>query len=136
MGVRTGFDTGVFVLMAGNDLEAMRLWDEAVSGDREVLVSAVSLFEIYRLGLRGALSRDFAESVLVNLPRVCEVLWIESLDRVRSSAKLSQGTGLSMADSLILSALVDEDCREIYTTDSDLKRYRRKGVDIMLLASP
>ena len=121
--------------MAGNDPEAMRLWDETVSGDREVLVSAVSLFELYRLGLRGALSRDFAESVLVNVPQVCEVLWIESLDRVRSGARLSQGAGLSMADSLILSALVDEQCREIYTTDPDLQRYRRKGVEITLLAS-
>jgi predicted nucleic acid-binding protein len=136
VGARTGFDTGVFVLMAGNDPEAVRLWDEAASGDREVLVSALSLFELYRLGLRGALPREFAEAVLVNVPQVCRVLWIEDLEHIRSGAALSQGLGLSLADSLILSSLVERECLEIYTTDSDLKRYQRKGVEIILLTLP
>ncbi len=122
--------------MAGGDPEAMRLWDEAVSGDREVLVSALSLFELYRLGLRGALAREFAEAVLVNVPRVCETLWIEDLDQLRSGAALSQGLDLSLADSLILSSLVDRKCVEIYTTDSDLVRYRRKDLKITLLTPP
>ncbi len=119
--------------MAGEAPEALRLWDEAVSGDREVLISAVSLFELYRLGLRGALPREFAEAVLLHAPRVCDVVWIDDLDHIRSSAKLSQGIGLSMADALILSALADRGCREVYTTDPDLQRYRRKGVEILLM---
>ena len=121
--------------MAGNDPEAMRLWDEAVSGEREVLVSALSLFELYRLGLHGALPQEFAEALLVNVPQVCQVSWIEDLEHIRSAAALSQGLDLSLADSLILSSLVDRECLEIYTTDSDLRRYQRKGLDIFVLRS-
>lgn len=127
----TGFDTGVFVLLTRGHPTAVRLWEEAVAGDRPSRISAISLFEIYRLGLRGTISLAYAEQALVSIPRVCEVIWLDQLDSVRAGARLGQGMGLSMADALILAAL--SDCNEIYTTDSDLARYRKTDLEVKLL---
>ncbi len=127
----TGFDSGVFVLLASGHPEAARLWEETVSGERRSLVSALSLFEIYRLGLKGAIPLPFAEDALRKIPRVCEVIWIDEVDLIRTGARFSQGMHLSMADALILAALAD--CREIYTTDTDLAQYRKGGLKITVL---
>lgn len=133
MAVRTGFDTGFFVLLAGQDAEATHLWDEAVAGDREVLVSALSLFELQRLGLRGIVPEPFVKAALDHVPQVCEVVWIDDLDSIRAGAQLSQALALSLTDSLILSTLVAHDCREIFTTDRDLAGYLRQGLELRLL---
>ena len=135
MAVRTGFDTGFFVLLAGQDAEATRLWDEAVAGEREVLVSALSLFELQRLGLRGIVPESFARAALENVPRVCEVVWIDDLEPIRAGAQLSQALSLSLTDSLVLATLVAHDCREIFTTDKDLASYLRQGLELRLLES-
>jgi predicted nucleic acid-binding protein len=127
----TGFDSGVFVLLANGHPDAVRLWEETASGKRRSLVSALSLFEIYRLGLKGVVPLPFAENALRSIPKVCEVIWINEVDLVRTGARLSQGMALSMADALILSSLAD--CREIYTTDTDLARYRKSSLEITIL---
>jgi predicted nucleic acid-binding protein len=133
---RTGLDTGVFVRLAAEDPVAVGLWDEAAAGKREGVVSALTLLEIDRLGLRGALSSSFASEALRTIPEVCEVVWIGSPELLRTAAKLGQGHALSLVDSLILASLLARDCSEIYTTDSDLARYRRKGLQVVRLASP
>lgn len=133
MAVRTGFDTGFFVLLAGQDPEASRLWDETVAGKREVLVSILSLFELARLGQRGIVPQEFAEAALAHVPQVCEVIWVDQMDPIRSGAQLSQRLDLSLTDALILSTLVAHDCREIFTTDRDLAGYLRQGLELRLL---
>lgn len=133
MGARIGFDTGFFVLIAGADPEATKLWDQAVAGEREVLVSALSLFELRRLGLRGVIPESFAEAALESIPEVCEVVWIDDLEEIRAAAQLSERLELALTDALILASLVARDCREIYTTDPDLARYLRQGIELRLL---
>ena len=135
MAVRTGFDTGFFVLLAGQDPEATRLWDEAVAGKREVLVSGLSLFELQRLGLRGRVPQAFVDAALDHVPQVCEVIWIDDLEPIRAGAQLSQALDLSLTDALILATLVAHDCREIFTTDKDLASYLRQGLELRLLES-
>lgn len=131
MPILTGFDTGVFVLLTRGHSTAVRLWEETVAGNRRSRISALSLFEVYRLGLRGAIPLSYAEEALLSIPKVCEVIWLDQLESVRSGARLSQGMGFSMADALILAAL--SDCNEIYTTDTDLARYRKTDLEVKLL---
>lgn len=133
MAVRTGFDTGFFVLMAGQDPEALALWDEAAAGKREVMVSALSLFELHRLGLKGTVPLKFAEAALDHVPLVCRVVWIDEIESIRAAGQLSHGLDLTLTDALILATLVAHDCREIFTTDQDLAGYLRQGLELRLL---
>ena len=89
MSIRTGFDTGVFVLLASGHAEALELWEEATSGIRDGVVSALTLFELCRLGLRGALPAAFADQALESIPQVCEVVGVEDPESIRSAAKSS-----------------------------------------------
>jgi predicted nucleic acid-binding protein len=133
VGVRTGFDTGFFVLMAGQDPEALALWDEAAAGKREVFVSALSLFELHRLGLKGTVPIAFAEAALDHIPLVCRMVWIDDIEAIRAAGQLSHGLNLTLTDALILATLVAHDCREIFTTDQDLAGYLRQGLELRLL---
>lgn len=128
--VRTGFDTGVFVLHAGKDPAATRLWLEAAAGEREGVVSGITLFELDRLALRGTLPVEYAEAALLHIPTVCSVVWPQGLERIRSAARLGHGLGLSLADTFVLSAFVETECREAYTTDGDLLRWQGRGLQV------
>lgn len=130
---RTGFDTGFFVLLAAGRADAIDLWREVVSGDREGIISAVTLFELARLGLRGALDANVVETLHEALPEACEVVWIDRLELLRAGARLAQGHALSLADALILASLVGRECGEIYTTDRDLAAYRSGSVRVINL---
>lgn len=123
MSVRTGFDTGVFVLLASGQPEALELWNETVDGARDGVVSALMLFELARLGLRGALPGSFTEQALESIPQVCEVIGLGDPERIRQAATRAHGLGLSLADGLILDAFVASGCDEAFTTDRDLLRY-------------
>jgi predicted nucleic acid-binding protein len=136
VGVRTGLDTGVFVLLAGGQDDARGLWEQALSGKRDAVVSALTLFELDRLGLRGAIPPGYAETALESIPRVCEVIWLDRPQVLRSGARLSHGLGLSLADSLILASLVEGQCKQIFTTDGELLRYKDKDVRVTRLSSP
>jgi predicted nucleic acid-binding protein len=105
---RIGFDTGFFVLLANGRTEAMDLWREVSKGEREAVVSAVTLYEIDRLGLRGELEAIFVDTALESIPEVCRLVWIDGLTLIRSAARLAQGHALSQADALILASLLDQ----------------------------
>jgi predicted nucleic acid-binding protein len=130
---RIGFDTGFFVLLANGRREAMDLWREVSKGEREAVVSAVTLYEIDRLGLRGELEAIFVDTALESIPEACRLVWVDELSLIRSAARLAQGHALSQADALILASLLDQGCTEIYTTDRDLARYRKEGVEVVNL---
>lgn len=53
-----------------------------------------------------------------------------------SAARLAQGHALSQADALILASLLDQGCTEIYTTDRDLARYQKEGIEVVNLHAP
>ncbi len=112
------------------------MWDEAVSGRRQAVVSAITLFELLRLGLRGTVPQEYTAVALKSIPGVCEVVWIENLDLLSSAGRLSHGVGLSSSDALILASLIDRECTEIYTVDSDLLRYQAAGVEVVGLRRP
>lgn len=133
MSVRTGFDTGFFVQLAERRADVVGLWQEAASGARDGVVSALTLFELVRLGLRGVLPREWTDQALLSIPSVCEVVWLDGVELLRRGAQLSQGHALAAVDALILASLLDSGCREIYTSDPDLARYKRSDLRIVLL---
>lgn len=133
MSVRTGFDTGFFVLLGAEEKVALKTWDQAASGERDGYVSVITLFELDRLGLRGALPAAFVEQALESIPDVCEVIPVADLALIRQCAKLAQGLGLSLADALILGSFKAVACDEVFTTDRDLERSTGRRPRIRLL---
>lgn len=121
--MNVGLDTGFFVrLLQGRD-EAWRTWRKLVDGEASGVVSCLSLYELAKLGLRGALGKDASATLAAELPHVCRVVWISDPEILDHAARLSQGAALSMADALILAAFLRSDVDEIYTTDADLARF-------------
>ena len=126
-----GLDTGFFVeLLLGNPT-AVAVWRELVDGTAEGSVSCMSLFEIERLGLRGAISDH--RTLLDGIPAVCNVHWIYNPEILSAAAGLSHGLGIPAVDSLILAAFLEAGARTVYTSDPHLETYRKKGVKIVNL---
>ena len=126
-----GLDTGYFVRLVDGDQEAVRVWKGLVEGTQDACVSCVSLFELKRLGLKGAMPEH--ETLCEGIMAVCEVVWIDSARMLSSAAKLSHGLGMPAADSLILAGLLARGARTIYTTDRHLEAYRKKDVQVVNL---
>jgi len=126
--VMIGFDTGFFVeLLRGNN-KAIEVWEKLIEGEDDGVVSCLSLFELERLGLKGAIGE--VETLLESIPAVCRIMWLD-FDNLSLAARLSHGIGIPSMDSLILAGLVSGDARSIYTTDSHLEQYSRKGIMII-----
>lgn len=131
--LKIGLDTGFFVHLAAAKPEAKKIWLAAKSIKCTGVVSAISLFEIKRLALKGSFSDEFAQAILPAILESCHVEWIDKLEVIEKAAELSRGLGVAMADGLILAGFLLAECQEIVTTDAAWKRYKRKDIKIRLL---
>jgi predicted nucleic acid-binding protein len=131
VGTMIGLDSGFFVELLRGNRQAVALWERLIEGEQEALVSCLTLFEIERLALRGAISG--AEIVLEGIQAVCRVIWIETPELPSRAARISHGLGIPAFDSLILAAFLAENVSVVYTTDSHLESYRKKGMEIVRL---
>lgn len=128
----TGLDTGFFVELLGGDPTAVAFWEALIEGSEEGTVSCLTLFEIERLGMKGAI--EGSEVLLEAISVVCRVVWIQDEELLSSAAGLSHGLGIPAVDALILACFIHEKARTIYTTDSHLPVYRKKGMKIINLS--
>ncbi|RTH34793.1 VapC toxin family PIN domain ribonuclease [Thermus scotoductus] len=96
----TALDTGFFLRLLEGHEGAKAKWQALVEGE-EGLVSGLSLVELLRLGLKGALARQDAELLLKAIPAVCRVVWPDWGIGERA-ARLSHGLHLPLVDALIL----------------------------------
>lgn len=128
-----GLDTGFFVELLRGREDVAAVWKHLIEGEEEAAVSCLSLFEIERLGLKGAIRE--IEVLLEAIPAVCRIVWIQSGELLSSGAGLSHGLGIPAMDALILAGLIAQGAITVYTTDSHLETYRRKGIKIVNLAA-
>ena len=127
-----GFDTGFFVELLRGNLEVLKVWKELIEQETEAIVSCLSLFELERLGLKGAIEK--ADVLVESISQVCKIMWLTP-NNLSMAAKLSHGLGIPSIDSLILSGLLSGDAKIIYTTDSHIERYKKKGMTIKNIRS-
>lgn len=128
----TGLDTGFFVeLLKGNSV-AVELWKNIMEND-ESLVSCLTIYELKRLSLKGAIEHTAAESVTEAIMAICRVIWINDLHTLATAAGIAHGIGIPAMDSLILAGLVDNGARVVYTTDSHLENFKKKGFKVLNL---
>ncbi|MGC8968411.1 MAG: type II toxin-antitoxin system VapC family toxin [Thermus sp.] len=101
------------------------MWRALVEGEREGVVSGLSLVELLRLGLKGALDKEDVELLLQAIPAVCRVVWPDWTLGERA-ARLSHGLYLPLVDALVLATALEVGAKELWTTDADLGRYEGK----------
>jgi predicted nucleic acid-binding protein len=98
--------------------------------DRELITSVVVIYELQKKLLKG----QFTEwPALIDNIREAIVVAPLTEETALKAAHLAHGTGMPGLDALILSSLLEAECKEIYTTDSHFELYQRKGVTIINL---
>lgn len=133
MTMRIGTDTGFYVELLRGHPTPIDTWKQLMEGESEGVCSALSLFELKRLGLKGKVPENAVDALLEAIPAICRILWIPEPDLLTYAARLSHGLGIPSMDSLILAGMLDAKCEVIYTTDSHFEAYIKKGVSIMNL---
>ncbi len=126
-----GLDTGYFVALLQGDDSAVETWKQLVDGTEEAVVSCLTLFELERLSLRGAIEKT--DVLLEAIHAVCVVGWLNEADIVSRAARLSHGIGTPSVDSLILATFETQAATTISTTDSHLTRFKKEGVEVVVL---
>ena len=130
---KIGFDTGFFIKALQADETALNIWKKIKNNETAGYVSSLSLFEIKRLTLKGAIDKKSSEILLNDISISCHIVWIDNMDIIDSSAKISYSNNIPAIDSIILASLLNVGVIRIYTTDTDLQKYRKKIISIILL---
>jgi len=110
--------------------EATEIWSKVMEGE-DATVSCLTLFELARLARRGAITAEAEDTLREGISALCNLSWLNSQDNLLSGANLSHGLGIPAVDALILAAFLSTDATVIYTTDSHLEAYKKKGVRII-----
>jgi predicted nucleic acid-binding protein len=127
-----GLDTGFFVELVRNNSMAVRIWEGIVEGD-ESAVSCLTLYELKRLSLKSVIESDAVDTILEAIRAICKVVWLDKAEILIGAAAISQSHSIHAIDSLILASLATLNVKTIYTTDSYIEKYKKKGVSVILL---
>ena len=123
----TGLDTGFFFALQEQNPVAIRIWQE-----REIITSVIVLYELQRKLLKGEFKGW--PTIISDISEAVDVMPVNRETALKAS-HIGHGTGMPGLDSLILSSLLVPDCTEIYTTDSHMVLYKKKGIKIFNLQS-
>ena len=126
----TGIDTGFFVKLLRGDNNVKRIFED-FDDDIDLCVSCLTLFELKRLSLKGALVEKAVDELIANITALAHVSWLDNVDIHYAAASLSHGLGIPAVDSLILAGFILNDSEIIYTTDSHMEMYMKKGVKVI-----
>ncbi len=123
-----GADTGFFIAQANNHPQATAVWQDVNAGRHELVVSTVSINELFVYLFRRGRSQEgqkwlslLIESKFVNLVPV-------SIEIAQLSARYRHGIGLPTVDSLILATCLDRKCNKLLSTDSDFRIVHEQGI--------
>lgn len=128
-----GLDTGFFVKILEGQEMAIQAWKKLIEGDEEAVCSALTLFELERLTLKGKISQEGNATLQEAISGVCKIFWLNDKEIMYTAARMSHGLGMPAVDSIILAGFIREGSRRIYTTDGHFKVYKKKGVEIINL---
>jgi predicted nucleic acid-binding protein len=127
-----GLDTGFFFKLLKGNRQATEIF-EHIDDDTDLCVSCLTIFELKRLSLRGALEEATVNGLVDNIMSLCHISWLNNVDIHNVAAGLSHGLGIPATDSLILAGFILNGSETIYTTDSHMEKYVKKGVRVIKL---
>lgn len=128
-----GLDTGFFIKLLEGNQPAVDVWNLLLNDGDDAVVSCITLFELKKLSLRGKIEKDSADVLSDAIHTICHIVWFDNNQILSLGAKLSHSLNMHTTDALILSAFVAAGVNAIYTTDSDLEIYKKKGVKVVNL---
>jgi predicted nucleic acid-binding protein len=127
-----GLDTGFFFKLLKGNHQATEIFEE-LDDDTDLCVSCLTIFELKRLSLKGALEQDAVNNLIDNIMSLCHIAWLDKIEIHDVAAGLSHGLGMPAVDSLILAGFILNGSETIYTTDSHMEKYVKKGVQVIKL---
>jgi predicted nucleic acid-binding protein len=127
-----GLDTGFFFKLLKGNRQVTEIFEQ-LDDDTDLCVSCLTIFELKRLSLRGALEQDAVNNLLDNIMSLAHISWLDNIEIHDVAASLSHGLGIPAVDSLILAGFVSNGSETIYTTDSHMEKYVKKGVQVIKL---
>lgn len=128
-----GLDTGFFIKLLEGGKEAIDVWNILLNDEDDAVVSCLTLFELKKLTLKGKIEKEAADILSDAIQTICLISWLDNDQILSLGAKLSHSVGMYTTDALILSGFVTAGVNAIYTTDSDLEMYKKRGVKIVNL---
>jgi predicted nucleic acid-binding protein len=127
-----GLDTGFFIRFLENNKAAVQTWRGIIEGE-ESCVSCLSIFELSRLSLRGIVDIETTDLLIEAILSMCKVVWLDEKGILLTGARLSHGLNIPAMDALILAGFIMLNAGTIYTTDSHLEGFKKKGVKVFRL---
>lgn len=125
-----GLDTGFFVELLRNNSMVVKIWEGVIEGD-ESAVSCLTLYELKRLSLKGAIESKAIDTMVDAIRAICRIVWLDNAEILMGAATISQSHNIHAMDSLILASLSTLNVKTIYTTDSHVEKYKKKSVKII-----
>jgi len=126
----TGVDTGFFVKLLRGDPHVKEIFED-FDDDIDLCASCLTIFELKRLSLRGAVEEKAVDELIDNITTLAHICWLDDVEIHKTAASLSHGLGIPAIDSLILAGFILNDSEIIYTTDSHIEKYVKKGVQVI-----
>jgi hypothetical protein len=96
-------------------------------------VSCLSIFELKKLMLKGAIDKKSTDVILEDIKDFCEIIWIDEEKYLITSSRISHGNHIPAIDSIIIGSLIDSKVKIFYTTDSHFNSYKKNGFSIVML---
>jgi predicted nucleic acid-binding protein len=120
-----GVDTGFFFALEELHPTAVDIWKK-----REIITCSIVLFELQKKLLKGQFGNW--TSIVDDIEKSMKIVSITPEIAIKAS-HISHGTGIPGLDALILSALIEAKCNEIYTRDPHFELYKKKEIKIINL---
>ena len=123
-----GADTGFFIAHAHNHPRATAVWQGIEAGKHELVVSTVSINELFVYLFRRGRNQDGQNWLSLLIGSMFVDLVPVSVEIAQLSARYRHGIGLPTVDSLILATCLDRKCDKLLSTDSDFRIVHEQGV--------
>lgn len=94
-------------------------------------VSCLSIFELARIARKGVIAVEAEAALREGILGLCLVCWLDKEEVLLSGANMAHGLGLPAVDALILAGLLSVGANRVYTTDSHMETYKKRGVRII-----
>ena len=120
-----GVDTGFFFA-----LEELHSIAVDIRKNKKIITCSIVLYEIQKKLLKGEFSNW--TSIINDIEKAVGIVSITP-HVAKKASHISHGTGIPGLDSLILSALLESKCTEIYTRYPHFELYEKKGIKIINL---
>ena len=113
-----GVDTGFFISVVNQRPRSIELWNEFVEGKHSLVISTVTVNELfvyfYRIGLPST-----AQEWLERMQQTKHAEFIPiSIQIAKNSATYRHSLGMATIDSLILATFIEYQCEKVLTVDN------------------